>query len=130
MGLRRKLKARKEQVEAVLDDCRMSGCGGLDWTFDVRATPGEGVWFTVKFWAGDTRKGDDLSKQGLVEQEGREWRIADWMGENEIVKTALAAVMAAVTHEVLEHFLYMGEPAFHPHRDVFNLWATAKDDWV
>lgn len=44
------------------------------------------------------------------------------MTDTEIVKTALNAVLAALTHEALETFKYRGVSIFDPHLSVDALW--------
>ncbi len=54
---------------------------------------------------------------------GRKWFLSPHMTDTEIVKTALNAVLAAVTHEALETFRYDGVTIFDPHISVDDLLA-------
>lgn len=116
--------ARMAEVGEVLEDVRYRHDGADEWSFWVHGNDPDNVWIQVGFWATDTRKGVPAF------QTGREWRIAPWMGRNEIVKTALAAVIAAVQHEALENFTYRGEQVFHPHYDVDTLVEACAQPWA
>lgn len=69
-------------------------------------------YLQVIFW--DT----DLVTGKPSEQRCRKWQLSYFMVNNEVVRTAYKAVMAAVEHEVDETFTYKGVKIFHPH---FNL---------
>lgn len=50
-----------------------------------------------------------------AEWSGRKWYLSDHMSDDEIVKTCYAAFKAAVEHEVMEGFKYLGKRVFNPH---------------
>jgi hypothetical protein len=53
-----------------------------------------------------------------VEHHGRKWRLSEHMTRSEVVRTALAAVLAVEEHEARERFLYRGQAVYGPHFDV------------
>ena len=50
------------------------------------------------------------------------WRLSIHMTDNEIVQTALKAVLTAEEHEARYRFLYRNVAIFGPHWDVEGLW--------
>lgn len=115
----RPARTRRLEVVEILAQVELGHAG---WHFHVAS---DGSWFQIVFDAEDSRKPGQLFRS-----ECREWRIAPWMGRNEIVKTALAAYLAAVQHEALEGFKYRGRQIFHPHHDVDTLYVTAGLEWA
>lgn len=63
----------------------------------------------VEFWAESTKTGE----QEL--QVGRPWMLTGDMTDDQVVRTALAAVLAAEEHEAREQFTFGGRPIFGPH---------------
>ncbi len=49
------------------------------------------------------------------ERRGRKWYLSDYMTEDEVIKTAFAALKAVVEHEVMEGFKFNKVPVFNPH---------------
>ena len=56
----------------------------------------------------------------------RKWYLSKHMTENEIVQTALAAVLMAEEHEAREAFAYKGVNLFHPHIEIAALMRASK----
>src|SRR5688572_23995464 len=52
---------------------------------------------------------------------GRKWHVSRFATKDEIVQTALKAVLTAVEHEAREAFLYKGFPIFGPHHSLDDL---------
>jgi len=57
---------------------------------------------------------------------GRKWYLSSHMTEGEIVKTAFAAALAALEHEVRENFQYKNCSLFNPHIDIHALMSAAQ----
>lgn len=53
----------------------------------------------------------------IKEWHGRKWYLSDHMTDDEVVKTAYAAIKATVEHEVMENFTLGGVKVFNPHTD-------------
>lgn len=87
-----------------------------DWKFRVGES--NGVPFLQVIFL-DT----DLITHVITEQRCRKWMLSYHMVNNEIVRTAYKAVLAAMEHEVQETFSYKGVNLFHPH---FNLDALVE----
>jgi len=60
-------------------------------------------------------------------QHGRKWHISRHTLENEVVQTALQAVLTALEQQALEDFRYIGRAVFHPHIDVRALLSVADE---
>lgn len=56
-------------------------------------------------------------------QKTRKWYISPWMVKNEIVQTALKAVLTSMEHRAREMFKYRGRRIYGPHFDVDALWV-------
>lgn len=89
-----------------------------NWQFRVE-TKDEGFYLQVVFMDVDV---DDLNK--IKEQHGRKWLISPYMTKNELIQTALKAILTAEEHEVRENFLYNGKRIFGPHIDIDILWEV------
>lgn len=70
----------------------------------------------VLFQAPDSRLVEPLS-----EHQGRKWLLHQGMTKNELVQTALMAVLAIEEHEAREQFLYRDLPIFCPHHNIDHL---------
>lgn len=103
------------EVRAVLLDLAY-----LDWKFEVGGTS-DASWLRVSFKATDSMSGES----GV--QKGRKWLLSKHMTRNEVVQTALKAVLTAVEHEVRENFTYRGHPIYRPHYDVDALLRLCKE---
>lgn len=57
----------------------------------------------------------------------RKWRLSMHMTDDEIVLTALKAVLTAEEHEARERFCYRGRPIFGPHISIERLWELIGD---
>lgn len=60
-----------------------------------------------------------------TDYKGRKWYLSSHMTDDEIVKTAYAAVKTAVEHEVMEGFRIGGSPLFNPHTPYTTLMQVA-----
>lgn len=60
------------------------------------------------------------------EQRGRKWYVSPHAGDNEIVQTALMAILAADEHEVRERFKWKGRAIFAPHYALHALHDIAE----
>ncbi len=75
-------------------------------------------YLRVEFWAPSSRTGD------LELQQGRPWILmSDWT-EQQVVQTALMAVLAAEEHEARESFTFKSRPLFSPHHQLEVLAAA------
>ena len=83
-----------------------------DWRFQIRPTQ-EHILLRVVFSAPDA-----FNKGKPTEQQGRWWVIEPHNTDEEVVKTAFAAVKMAMEHEVREDFVYKGKRPFSPHKKV------------
>jgi hypothetical protein len=90
-------------------------CSFEPWQIVARVDH-EGIYLQVRDDSGTCNETGKAKSWG-----GRKWRLSEHMTETEIVKTALNAVLAAVTHEALETFKYEGVDIFNPHISVGSL---------
>ncbi|HMP91906.1 MAG TPA: hypothetical protein PKD90_03490 [Phnomibacter sp.] len=64
---------------------------------------------------------------GAIKQwHGRKWYLSQYMTDDEIIKTAYAALEAAVKHEVMEGFKIDGRILFNPHTSYQALLMASK----
>jgi hypothetical protein len=82
-----------------------------DW-YAIVGTMGDGYYFQVAFQ--DTCR--DTGE--MMEQHGRKWYVSKHMAKNELIQTALAAVLMAEEHEAREQFMYRGKRLYGPHIDL------------
>ncbi len=61
----------------------------------------------------------------IKEWHGRKYYLSEYMTDDEIVKTAFTAAIAAEEHEVREKFSYKGIRLFNPHVDIEALMLIA-----
>lgn len=52
---------------------------------------------------------------------GRKWVLSQHMTDSEVVQTALLAVLVAEEHEAREHFEYMGQAIYGPHKSADDM---------
>lgn len=92
-----------------------------DWLFQVQKD-GLGLWhLKVGFNSPHSLSGE------MTEWSGRKWRVSMHMTHDEIIMTALKAVLTAEEHEARERFFYKGRPIFGPHISVEHLWDLTGD---
>lgn len=60
----------------------------------------------------------------------RKWWLSYHMCKNEIIRTALKAIEAAVAHEMYENILYKGHAVFTPHMDYDEIVRMMEDHSV
>lgn len=58
---------------------------------------------------------------------GRKWRMSRYMTPSEVVRTAFAATLAHLEHELRERFTYKSARVFSPHLDVEELRSVGED---
>jgi hypothetical protein len=85
-----------------------------DWRF-AASESGGGFLVQVGFKVGRTR------------QYGRKWYVSAHAVENEVIQTALMAVLTALEHEAREDFRYRGEAIYAPHFAPEALLLVARD---
>ena len=83
-----------------------------DWQFEVQPSGLSDVTLRVVFDAYDNYNG------GMSTQWGRKWLIEADDSDEQVIKTAFAAVKMATEHEVREDFMYFGKRPFSPHKRV------------
>lgn len=82
-----------------------------NWKFILEHRPGSFLTLVVEFDAPDN------DNPGLLEtQRSRSWLLTPEMTNDEIVRTALLAVLTAEEHETRELFTYRGAAPFQPHQ--------------
>lgn len=79
-----------------------------DWQWIVNFC-GDGFYLQLSFTAPDTETGIP----GV--QKGGKFYVSRYAAENEVIRTAHAAVISAVTHEANEEFRVDGVAIYHPH---------------
>ena len=63
-----------------------------------------------------------------TEWRGRKWYLSDHMSDDEVVKTCYGAFKAAVEHEVMEGFKYLGQRVFNPHTPFLTLVSASRHE--
>lgn len=53
---------------------------------------------------------------------GRKWFVSSHSTDSEIVQTCFKAIITALEHEAREKFMFLGQPVFRPHLDVYDLF--------
>jgi hypothetical protein len=86
-----------------------------DWYFRVGYFEDSHIYIQIKF-----------HDEGLKLWGGRKWYISTYSTKDEVVQTALKAVLTAVEHEAREAFLYKGFPIFGPHHSIDELVGIAE----
>lgn len=81
------------------------------------------IYLQWEFKAPDWASNDHKKKLTWT---SRKWYLSEHMTENEIVQTAMAAVLMAEEHEAREAFAYMGVRLFHPHISVAAMMEAAR----
>lgn len=89
-----------------------------DWEFFVD----DDEFYLQVRWIGDDAVTGEF---GLLT--GRKWRLSEHMVKNEVVQTALKAVLTAEEHEARERFTYKGVSIFGPHHDVDALIGVVRE---
>lgn len=69
---------------------------------------------------------DDTHTKERKVWRGRKWYLSQYMTNDEIVKTAFAAIKAAVEHEVMEGFRMDGKLLFNPHTPYTHLMLASQ----
>lgn len=104
-----------DTIKAILNQCHFK-----DWDIVVRLDDSR-PYLQVQF-------DDACAVTGAFERQYcRKWMLSYHMTDSEIVTTAYKAVMAAIEHEVREHFTFQNQRIFNPHFDVYALVQLSKD---
>ncbi len=108
---RARLEQKRAEFRAILNEVTFR-----DWSFRLEPL-GDGFFLQARF----TEKNHVTGKE--EPQGGRKWYVSSWSVPNEIVQTALKAVVTAAEHETRENFTVNGHAVLGPH---FNHDAWAK----
>lgn len=107
---------RFEELEELI-----KGIHFRDWQFLIKEN-GSGFLLQVRFPA------LDHSTPGVWRiQKGRKWFISAHSTTEEILQTALLAVLTALEHEAREEFQFQGITLFQPHTTLSALLQAAKE---
>lgn len=94
-----------------------------DWVARIGYDCDDAAWLQLEFIAPDEVAGFVVDG---VPQRGRKWRISRHMTPEEIIQTALLAVLTAEEHEARERFRVDGLAIFNPHISLLALLARAE----
>lgn len=118
-----------ESIEKLVFDCEFN-----DWQFRVGYDGGQHAdlplqesrpWLQVRFSAPcNMNAGEEYT------QSGRKWMLSYHMTDDEVVSTALKAVLTANEHEVREQFKWRGQPIYRPHYDIYELHKLSERNAV
>lgn len=112
-----------DEVYAVVSACRAE-LFGIEIGFIVRRDqerPEDGrIYLQCAYEAPCAVTGE------VKEWHGRKWYLSRHMTEDEIVKTAFAAVKATVEHEAMEGFRFGEDRVFNPHASFRALIEAGK----
>ena len=96
-----------------------------DWFFKLGYNK-EVPYLQIKFMAADNMNPDAEPYM----QNCRKWMLSYYMTADEILTTALKAVLGAEEHEARELFKWKGEPIYRPHVDPEALYEISKANRV
>ncbi len=99
----------KDNIEEILSEVTY-----LDWWFEVGH-------FAEKLTLGAMYIQVQFRDEDLQLQHGRKWFVSQHSTKDEVVQTALKAVLTSIEHEAREAFLYKGFPIFGPHHSLDDL---------
>lgn len=89
-----------------------------DWTFSLKYK-NEVPYLQISFIA-------PCNRTGVIQlQSCRKWMLSYHMTDDEVLTTALRAVLTAVEHEAREQFKWKGEPIYRPHMDPHALYELS-----
>lgn len=74
-----------------------------------------------------TYKEPDVQSGSMETQNGRPWAIDPSWGAQQIVQTALKAILTSLEHRCREHFTWRGRAIYQPHFDLETLWTAAPE---
>lgn len=96
-----------EEIKALVSNVKFK-----DWNIDVYRIQNEPPYLKITYLDRDTQTSE------IELQHCRKWQLSYHMVPSEVVRTAYKAVLAAMEHEVDEHFRYKGKLIYNPHIDL------------
>ena len=99
-----------KDIKKIIEDVNFK-----DWQIYVNKSHDSRMYLQIIFTA------PCVTTKEMLEQKCRKWWLSPYMTETEIVGTAYKAVVAAMDHEVREHFTYKNRTIYNPHFEVNDL---------
>lgn len=104
----------KETLQKFIDEMEFN-----DWDFHLRFT-NDVPYLQIRFTEPDNYTGE------MKEWGCRKWMLSYHMCDDEVLSTALKAVLAAVEHEAREQFKWKGQPIYRPHYSPHALYELSR----
>ena len=100
-----------------------------DWSFrceEAGPSPVYGFFLRVLLLAPDASVSDTAREE--LTWKGRRWHISQYAIDEEVVQTALKAVLTALEHEAREDFKYCGRAIYGPHQSLGQLLIASETE--